>query len=100
MPSFPEIHDNFYRHSVAFNVSDAICIPARDKPDEIDAFYNAWLEVLPGAQTLCLFCMSERDPRPTCLMRAEPMDLGCCMFRTMYAMPEDLASAPAFDAFN
>ncbi|GCC41426.1 hypothetical protein chiPu_0025167, partial [Chiloscyllium punctatum] len=36
MPSFPEIHDNFYRHSVAFNASNAICIPARDKPDEID----------------------------------------------------------------
>ncbi|XP_072412026.1 uncharacterized protein [Chiloscyllium punctatum] len=100
MPSFPEIHDNFYRHGVAFNASDAICIPARDKPDEIDTFHNAWLEVLPGIQTLCLFCTSERDPRPTCLRRAEAMDLGGCMFGTMCAIPEDLASAPAFDAFT
>ncbi|XP_043536128.1 uncharacterized protein LOC122542464 [Chiloscyllium plagiosum] len=28
------------------------------------------------------------------------MDLGGCMFRTMCAMPEDLSSAPAFDAFT
>ncbi|GCC19764.1 hypothetical protein chiPu_0018518 [Chiloscyllium punctatum] len=98
--SFPKIYDNFYRHGVAFNTSDAICIPARDKPDEIDAFYNAWLEVLPGVQTLCLICMSEHDPRPTCLWRAEAMDLGGCMFGTMCAMPEDLASDPAFDAFT
>ncbi|GCC34586.1 hypothetical protein chiPu_0013061 [Chiloscyllium punctatum] len=66
----------------------------------IDAFYNAWLEVLPGVQTLCLFCTSERDPRPTCLRHPEVMDLGGCMFGTMCAMPEDFASAPAFDAIT
>ncbi|GCC19513.1 hypothetical protein chiPu_0018401 [Chiloscyllium punctatum] len=100
MPSFPEIHDNFYRHGIAFNASDAICIPTRDKPDKIDAFYNAYLDVLPGVQTLCLFCTSERDPRLTCLRHAEAMDLGGCMFGTMCSMPEDLVSAPAFDAFT
>ncbi|GCC40417.1 hypothetical protein chiPu_0024203 [Chiloscyllium punctatum] len=39
-------------------------------------FFNAWLEVLPDIQTICLLCMSERNPRPTCLRRAEAMDLG------------------------
>ncbi|GCC42434.1 hypothetical protein chiPu_0026233 [Chiloscyllium punctatum] len=48
----------------------------------------------------CLFCTSEHDPRSTCLRRAEAMDLGGCMFRTRCAMPEDLASALAFDAFT
>ncbi|GCC42840.1 hypothetical protein chiPu_0026666 [Chiloscyllium punctatum] len=90
---------NFYRHGVAFNSSSAICIPARDNPDEVDTFFNAWLEVLPDIQTICLLCTSERDPRPTCLRRAEGMDLGGCMFGSMCAMPDDLTSAPAFDAF-
>ncbi|GCC41100.1 hypothetical protein chiPu_0025322 [Chiloscyllium punctatum] len=68
--------DNFYRHGVAFNASSAICIPARDKPDEVDTFFNAWLDVLPDIQTICLLCTSERDPRPTCLRRAEATELG------------------------
>ncbi|GCC43870.1 hypothetical protein chiPu_0027729, partial [Chiloscyllium punctatum] len=62
--------DNFYRYGVVFNSSSAICIPARDKPDEVDTFFNAWLEVLPDIQPICLLCTSERDPRPTCLRRA------------------------------
>ncbi|GCC40115.1 hypothetical protein chiPu_0024096 [Chiloscyllium punctatum] len=90
---------NFYCHGVALNSSSAICIPARDKPNEVDTFFNAWLEVLPDIQTICLLCMSERDPRPTCLRRAEAMDLGGCMFGTTCALPDDLTSAPAFDAF-
>ncbi|GCC46014.1 hypothetical protein chiPu_0030298, partial [Chiloscyllium punctatum] len=79
--------------------SSAICIPARDNPDDVDTFFNAWLEVLPDIQTICVLCTSERDPRPTCLRRAEAMDQGGCMFGIMCAMPDDVTSAPAFDAF-
>ncbi|GCC43093.1 hypothetical protein chiPu_0027185 [Chiloscyllium punctatum] len=86
--------DNFYRHGVGFNASSAICIPARDKPDEVDTFFNASLDVLPDIQTICLLCTSERDPRRTCLRRAEATELGGgCMFGTMCAMPDDLTSA-------
>ncbi|GCC47233.1 hypothetical protein chiPu_0031334, partial [Chiloscyllium punctatum] len=65
----------------------------------VDTFFNAWLEVLPDTQTICLLCTLELDPRPICLRRAEAMDLGRCMFGTMCAMPDDVTSAPAFDAF-
>ncbi|XP_078074422.1 uncharacterized protein LOC144497276 [Mustelus asterias] len=95
----PKEHPIYPRfHGVAFNTSEALCVPAGPDPMNSRTYLNAWLQVYPGINEICFTCTLEG--LRTCIQQRDLQNRDQCVFGTLCALPDNPQEARPQDTLN
>ncbi|XP_078086612.1 uncharacterized protein LOC144504743 [Mustelus asterias] len=95
----PEEHPIYPRfHGIAFNTSEALCVPAGPDPMNSRTYLNAWLQVYPGINEICFTCTLEG--LRTCIQQRDLQNRDQCVFGTLCALPDNPQEARPQDTLN